>query len=81
MYEARLGLYTTSDPMRFSSGDFALYQYADNRPLVHSDPLGLWVHGFGLGSSGAMYLGASGSLLFVADNIDNYRINDNDRLN
>jgi RHS repeat-associated protein len=74
MYQPSSGRYETADPIGVFAGDLNTYQYAYNIPLIHSDPQGLWVHGFGIGSSGACYLGAAGSLLFVADNVDNYGI-------
>lgn len=55
-YEAATGRYQQSDPMGLYGGQWNTYSYADNRPLVYTDPLGLALTSVTLPGLGATYL-------------------------
>jgi uncharacterized protein RhaS with RHS repeats len=41
MFDPNLGRWMQLDPIGFDSGDVNLYRFADNTPVVETDPLGL----------------------------------------
>jgi RHS repeat-associated protein len=49
-YDARIGRWTSKDPMRFEGGDDNLFEYVAGAPTVAADPLGLYQCVYSIGS-------------------------------
>ena len=41
-YDPQIGRWISQDPMGFAAGDSNLYRYVNNKPVVATDPSGLW---------------------------------------
>jgi len=59
-YDPNVGRFISEDPMGFDGGDVNLYVYAQNDPVLLSDPSGLWTLSFGITISGGLGLGGGG---------------------
>jgi len=63
-YDAEAGRFLSEDPLGFEGGDWNLYAYVRNNPILFSDPLGLWTFSLGLTSSAGLGLGGGGGSFY-----------------
>ena len=61
-YNPQTGRFLSEDPIRFDSGDYNLYRYVQNRPLIQTDPTGK----SSVGAAGAIVCIAAGTLFVNA---------------
>lgn len=53
-YSPELGRFLSEDPMGFGGGQANFYAYAEESPLIYTDPYGLWTLQFGFSYSGSI---------------------------
>jgi RHS repeat-associated protein len=64
-YDPSIGRWTAPDPILFDNSPANLYVYANDDPVKNSDPLGLFAISLGIGASGGIGAGVSGSVQIV----------------